>query len=186
MRGAVEGETEAAANGAEGFKAGGAVARDGGAGAENDRPGNPRTHNRSLSRPWWPPRSAYWKSVLDAEHEGAGLVVETDWPTADEAAVVITPRSAKRSTPSVPPTRGLNCAGEDAVVAVSIGEAVAGVHTDVEAGPGEDRNRGEDRRRLAAGKIGGHDDGRETEQRHRGEQKSFHVHGSIVSVVRPL
>src|SRR5215204_7814988 len=59
-----------------------------------------------------------------------------------------------------------------AVVAVVVAPAVAGVHADIDAGPGEDRDGHEDRG-SAPRKIRGHSSGGEAQKGYRGEQKLF-------------
>ena len=53
--------------------------------------------------------------------------------------------------------------------------AVAGVHADIEAGPGEDRDGGEHRSRsVTRREIGGERAGREAEEGNGREKKLFH------------
>ncbi len=63
-------------------------------------------------------------------------------------------------------------------------EAVAGVETRVEPGPAEDRNRGEDRRRDAARKVGGGGRAGEQDSHRAGQEKGLGHEILVVSLGR--
>src|SRR5215204_5494571 len=71
-----------------------------------------------------------------------------------------------------------------AVVAVVVAPAIAGVHADIEAGPGEDRDGSEVRgRSRAAREVRGHSPGGEAQKGDRGEKKLLHGGDPYVLVV---
>ncbi len=126
---------------------------------------------------------------LDADHEARArreLIVEADLSAADEAvAVAVAAEPASPGSPRTAPPYGRHHAGRnvdeeragaeaaEAGVVVAVVPAVAGVHADIEAGPGEDRDGHEDRG-SAPRKVRGHSSGGEAQKGYRGEQKLFH------------
>ena len=122
---------------------------------------------------------------LDTDHEARArreLIVEADLGATDEsvpvAAAISTleqraagqrERSNRRSARSR--VNGYDTAAEaaDAGVIVGVAPAVAGVHADIEAGPGEDRDRRVDGGSCAAREVRGHRPSGEAQKGYRGE-----------------
>ena len=101
--------------------------------------------------------------ALDTEDELAHLVVHASLTAADEAAViaaVVEPKHRSRAAEE-----------QGVVVEVVVGaERAAGIGADIEARPGEDRDRRDagQRRRPARGQVGGIS---RTRQRRRGDRR---------------
>src|SRR5215217_8254078 len=127
---------------------------------------------------------------FDADHEARArreLIVEADLSAADEA-VAVAPSAAepdRRDRRERSRHDGRHHAGRgvdeeragaeaaNAVVVVVVVPAVAGVHADIEASPGEDRDGHEDGG-SAPREVRGHSSGGEAQKGYRGEQKLFH------------
>ena len=127
---------------------------------------------------------------LDTDDEARArreLIVEADLSAADEAVAVAASAAepGRRDRRERSRRDGRHHAGRnvdeeragaeaaEAGVVVAVVPAVAGVHADIEAGPGEDRDGHEDRG-SAPREVRGHSSGGEAQKGYRGEQKLFH------------
>src|SRR4051794_5304559 len=129
---------------------------------------------------------------LDTDDEArtrCELVVSADLGTTDEAVAVAAAadivtrqqraggqrqRSNRRSARGRVDGYDSTAEAADAIVVVVGAPAISGVHADVEAGPGEDRDGSEVLGSGAPRKVRGHRSGGEAQKGYRGEQKLFH------------
>ena len=86
---------------------------------------------------------------LDTDDEGADLVVVADLAASGEAAIAIA-----REDQGAGKAGGSGPWGQEHGFLVVFAPAPAGIHTDIEPGPGEERNGRDDGRRGLVGEIG--------------------------------
>ncbi len=118
--------------------------------------------------------------ALDTHDEPAELHVVADVDAGQEAVAVAAVERAREGNESA--RRDPHERFRDEVVSI-VGPAVPDLGTHIEARPGEDRNRGEHRRRGhrggTHGKVGSHRTGREAEKRDGREKNFFHLCRSV-------
>ena len=112
---------------------------------------------------------------LDTDHEGADLVVVADLAAAGEAAVTVVGEEQRARHRTV----------ENDGLAIAVAPAPAGVDTGIEARPGEDRNRRDDRRSRTDRKVGSGGSGQSGGgQRRCGQEAKKSCSHRLASLVR--